>query len=142
MGRKQRRRADNLQRFGESQAAAQHQIADTFQAEERRMSFVAMGNILRNMQRLKRPHPADTQQNFLFETVFPVSAVQVVSHPTILLEVGLVVGVEQIQIGTSHPAEPNAGRQRTPRQRNRHSRPVTHRIAYRLDRQLRKFWAS
>ena len=90
------------------------------------------------MQRLERPHTADTQQNLLFEPVLPIAAVQVMRHPAILLEIGLVIGVEQVQVGTSHPAEPDAGRQRTSRQGNRHGRPVAHRIAHGLDRQLRK----
>ena len=138
MSRKQRGGADHFQRFGESQAAAQHQVADALQPEKCRMTLVAMGNVLRDMQRLERPHTADTQQNLLFEPVLPIAAVQVMRHPAILLEIGLVIGVEQVQVGTSHPAKPDAGRERTPRQGNRHGRPVAHRIAHGLDRQLRE----
>ena len=138
MGRKQRGGANHFQRFGESQSAAHHQVADALQPEKCRMTLVAMGNVLRDMQRLERPHTADTQQNLLFEPVLPIAAVQVMRHPAILLEIGLVIGVEQVQVGTSHPAKPDAGRERTSRQGNRHGRPVAHRIAHGLDRQLRE----
>ena len=65
-----------------------------------------MINVLLDTQFLQRQHTADTQQDLLFDTVLPVSAVELVGDLTIPFAIQLVVGIQQIQIHTADSYTP------------------------------------
>ena len=61
-----------------------------------------MINVLLDTQFLQRQHTADTQQDLLFDTVLPVSAVELVGDLAVPFAVQLVVRVQQIQVHTAY----------------------------------------
>ena len=66
------------------------------------VAFVAMVNVLLDAELLQQQHTADTEQDFLLQTVLPVAAVEGVSDGTVELGVHLVVSVEQIKLHTAN----------------------------------------
>ena len=70
------------------------------------MSFVTVINIFFDTQCLQCQHTADTQQDLLFQTVFPVTSVQLVSDRTVKLAVHFIVCIEQIQRNASYVHSP------------------------------------
>ena len=79
------------------------------------MTLVAVVNILVYADRVQQTHTADAEQHLLFESVLPVSAVEVVGDGAILFPVQIVVGVEQVELRAADIAPPNTSRNDTSR---------------------------
>ena len=77
-------------------------VNETLQAHERCVSLVAVVHILFDAQFLERQHTADTQHDLLFNTVLPVSTVELVGDLTIPFRVEFIVGVEQVEVHASN----------------------------------------
>ncbi len=136
MGRKERRRTHHLQSLREGQATLGDEVTDALYADERGVSLVAVINLLLDAHLGQRADTAHAQQQLLLQTVLPVAAVKVERDLTILLAVGLVIGIEQEQVGTAHLTLPYARRERAARERDLYRHPVAHLVAYGRDRQL------
>ena len=109
VGCEQRRRTDNLQSLAEREVFGCNQLADTLDADECSVALVAVVNLLFDTYGTECADTTDTEQQLLFQTVLPVAAVEVVSDAAIVLAVELVVGVEQVEVGTSYLALPDTG---------------------------------
>ena len=66
------------------------------------MSFITVINIFLDTQCLQRQDTTDTQQDFLFQSVFPVATIKLVSDRTVELTVHFIVRIQQIQRNTSY----------------------------------------
>lgn len=49
----------------------------------------------------------DTEKHLLFQTVFAVASVKVVSYPAVFVPVAFKVGVEQVEVDTANSSLPN-----------------------------------
>ena len=58
------------------------------------MSFVAVIDIFLDAQLLQRQNTTDTEQDFLLQAVFPVTAIQLVSDGTVELAVHFIVSIK------------------------------------------------
>ena len=81
---------------------------------------------------------ADAQQEFLLEAVLPVAAIQVVGHLAVLGDVGLIVGVQQVQVRTAHLHFPHAGGDGTAREGHARGDPVAIGVHHRHGRDLQE----
>ena len=79
---------------------------------------------------------ADAEEEFLLETVLPVAAVKVVCHLTVLVNVGLVIGVEEVKVCTSDSNLPDAGSEVPSRECDTGGKPVAVLVHNRLGRNL------
>ena len=70
------------------------------------MTFVAVVHVFLDAQFLQGQHTADTEQDLLFQTVFPVTAIELVSDGAVELAVHLVVGVQQVEGHTAYVHAP------------------------------------
>ena len=136
VSRKQRRRTYNLHSLAERELLAAYHIADALDADECSVTLVAVINLLLDAQLAQCADTTDTEQDLLLQTVLPVATIEVVSDRTVLIEVQVVVGVEQVEIGTTYLALPNTCSQRTTRQSDLNAYPVTLLVTNCRDRQL------
>ena len=113
-----------------------YQVADTLDADEGGVTLVAVVNIVLDAHLAQGTDTTDTEQQLLLQTVLPVTTIEVVGNLTILLEVGLVVRIQEVEVRTTYLAEPYTSRERTTRQSNRYSYPVTHCVTHGRDGQL------
>ena len=58
------------------------------------MSFVAVIDIFLDAQLLQRQNTTDTEQDFLLQAFFPVTAIQLVSDGTVELAVHFIVSIK------------------------------------------------
>ena len=136
VSRKQRRRTNNLHSLAERELLATYHIADALDADKCGMALVAVINLLRDAQLTQCTDTTDTEQDLLLEAVLPITTIEVVGDRTILIEVQIVVGVKQIEVGTTYLALPNTCSQRTTRQSDLNAYPVTLLITNSRDGQL------
>ena len=73
------------------------------------MALVAVVHLGVDPQLAEGADTAHAQQELLLEPVLPVAAVQVIGHLAVFGDVGLIVGVQQIQVRTAHFHLPHAG---------------------------------
>ena len=76
---------------------------------EEGMTFVAVIDIFLDAELLQQQHTADTEQNLLFQTVLPVSAIEGMGNRFVVVGVHLVIGVQQIEVDTSYIHSPHVG---------------------------------
>ena len=81
-------------------------VADTLNIDKSSMSFVAVIDIFLDTQLLQCQDTTDTQQDFLFQTVFPVATIKLMSNRTIELAIHFVVRIKQIQRNTTYVYSP------------------------------------
>ena len=136
VGREQRRRTYNLHSLAERELTTAYHIADTLDADECSVTLVAVVNLLLDAHLAQSTDTTDTEQDLLLQTVLPIATIEVVGDRTVLIEVQLVVGVEQVEIGTTYLALPNTCSQRTARQSDLNAYPVTLLVTNCRDRQL------
>ena len=136
MGRKERRGADDLQRLREAELLVVDQFADTLDADEGGVALVAVVDIVLDAQLAQGADTADAEQNLLLEAVLPVAAVEVVGNLAVLLEVGLVVRIEQVEVRAAHLALPDACRERAAREGDGHDDPAAVFVTHGRDGQL------
>ena len=84
-------------------------VAQTLQVAECGVSFVAVIDVLLDAESLEQQHSADAEQNLLFQTIFPVAAIERVRDGTVEFRVEFVVGVKQIERHTTDIHAPNVG---------------------------------
>ena len=68
-----------------------------------------MIDFLLNTKFLQCQHATDTQQNFLLQTVLPITTIKGVGDGLIELRVHFVVGIKQIELDATHVDYPNIG---------------------------------
>ena len=136
--REERRGAHHFERFAERKLAFLDQVVDAFDADKGCMALVAMVDVLVRADRVHQPDAADAEQHLLFEAVFPVPSVEVVGDRAVLFAVQVVVGVEQVELGASHVAAPDAPGDDTARQAELDRKPVAVLVADGRDRQFRE----
>ena len=73
------------------------------------MSFIAVVHIFFDTQFLKGQHAADAQQIFLFQTVFPVTAIQRVRDRAVELRIQFIVGIKQVERYAAYVDAPDCG---------------------------------
>ena len=71
------------------------------------MTLVAMINIFLDTKFLECKYTTNTKQNFLLQTVFPVTSIQRMGNTAIKLRVHLVVSIQQIKLDSSNVNTPN-----------------------------------
>ena len=90
-----RRSTNQLDRLVKCQASS-HIITDTLNIDQCSMSFVAMIDVLLDTQSFQCQDTTDTQQDFLFQTIFPVTTIQLMSNRTVKFTVQLIIRIQQI----------------------------------------------
>ena len=100
-----RRSTNHFQCFIECHAAF-YEITQTLYVAQSSMSFVTVVYVFLDTQLLQQQHTADTQQNFLFQTIFPVTTIQLVSDRTVELTVHFIICIQQIQRYTTYIDSP------------------------------------
>ena len=111
-------------------------VTDTLNIDQCCVSFVAMINIFLNTQLLQCQDATDTEQNFLFQTVFPVTAIKLVSDRTVEFTIHFIVRIQQIERDTSYIHTPYKRMNEIIQIRNIHNHLITILIHHALDRQL------
>ena len=94
------------------------------------MALVAVVDVVPDAHGTQRADAADAEQDLLLEAVLPVAAVEVVGDLTVLVEVGLEIGVEQVEVRAAHLTAPYAGRERAARERHGDRHPVAAGVAH------------
>ena len=88
--------ADHFKSYIEGQMVILHVIYETLEIKECRMSLIAMIKIGLDPKLIKHKHTADTKEIFLFDTVLPVAAIELVGNLAVELRVTVEVSIEQI----------------------------------------------
>ena len=135
---KERRRAYNLQRLRERELLARHEVTNTLYTDKCSVALVAVVNLLLDTHLCEGADTTDAEQDLLLQTVLPIATIEVVSYLTILLQVSLVVGIEQVQRSTTNLATPYAGAQSTAWKCHLGSYPRAILLTNREDRQLKE----
>ena len=73
------------------------------------MSFITMVHIRLNIQFPQSPDSPDTQQNFLFQTIFPIPTIQVMRDTPIAFLIILEIRIQQVQLNPSNVHLPDSG---------------------------------
>ena len=81
-------------------------VADALYVNQRCVAFVAVIYVFLDTQLLQGKDTANTEQDFLLQTVLPIAAVKLVSDGTVELAVHLVVRIEQIKGNTAYVHSP------------------------------------
>ena len=102
------------------------------------MPFVAVIDIFLDAQLLQRQNTTDTEQDFLLQAVFPVTAIQLVSDGTVELAVHFIVSIKQIERDTSNVHSPHISMHVVVQIRNIHYHLLALLIQYTVDGQLAK----
>ena len=84
-----------------------HEVCETLEVGKCSVTFVAVINVFFDAELLEGEDTTDTEEIFLFHTVFPVTTIESVSDLTVELRVHLIVSVEQIERHTTHIDAPN-----------------------------------
>ena len=71
-------------------------IYKSLQVEKRCVSFVAVVKLALYAKFLKHEHTADTEEIFLLDTVFPITAIKLVGNDTVKFAVHIEIGIKQI----------------------------------------------
>ena len=82
-------------------------VNQTLHVAQGGMTFIEVVNVFRDAQLLQSQNTADTEQIFLLQTVFPISAIEGVGDVAVVLRVEVVVCVEQIEADAAHVGTPN-----------------------------------
>ena len=77
-------------------------VTEALQVAQCGVTFVAVVDVFLDAELLQREHTANTQEDFLLQTVLPVAAVESVGDGLVELGVHLVVGIEQIERDATH----------------------------------------
>ena len=100
---------NQFQSLVEGQSVFLDIVAQALQVAEGSMTLVAMVNILLDAEFLQQQHTSDAEQNLLFQTVLPVTAIEAVGDGLVEVGVHLIVGIEQIEFHTTHIYTPDIG---------------------------------
>ena len=111
-------------------------VTDTLNIDQCCMSFVTVINFFLDTQFLQCQDTTDTEQNFLFQTVFPVTTIKLVSDRTVEFTVHFIVRIQQIERDTSHIHAPYKRMNKVIQIRNIHNHLITILVHYTFDRQL------
>ena len=113
-------------------------VAQALQVTQGSVSLVTVVDILLDAQLLQQQHTTDTQQNLLLQAVLPVATIQAVGDRLVKLRVHIVVGIQQIQLYTTHVYTPNISVNLVVSVRHINNHRVTILIQLTLDRQRAK----
>ena len=100
------------------------------------MSFITVINIFLDAQCFQSQDTTDTQQDFLFQTVFPVAAIKLVSDRTVEFAVHFIIRIKQIQRNTSNIHTPYVCMNKIIKIRNVNYQRLTIGIHYAFNRKL------
>ena len=100
-----RRSANQLDSLIECQSGS-YVVADTLNIDQCSVSFITMINVFFDAQCFQCQDTTDTQQDFLFQTVFPVATIKLVSNRTVEFAVHFIIRIQQIQRNTSYVYAP------------------------------------
>ena len=77
-------------------------VTDTLNINQCSMSLITVIDIFLDTQCFQSQDTTDTQQDFLLQTVFPITAIKLVSNRTVELAVHFIIRIKQIQRNTSY----------------------------------------
>ena len=100
------------------------------------MTLVAVINLRIQSESTKRTYTSYTEKKLLLESVLPVTAIKMICHLTVLVDIGLIISIQQIEICPSYSHFPETCSNRTARECNTGSNPVSVLIHNRLCRNL------
>ena len=98
------------------------------------MSFVAVVDLRLDSKISQGVDTAYAEKEFLLETVFPVAAVEVVGHLTVLFDIGLIVCVEKVEVSAADCDLPYSRNDVPAREGHAGRNPVALRVEDRLRR--------
>ena len=130
-----RRSANQLDSLIECQSGS-YVVADTLNIDQCSVSFVTMINVFFDAQCFQRQDTTDTQQDFLFQTVFPVATIKLVSNRTVEFAVHFIIRIQQIQRNASYIYAPYVSMYIIVQIRNIHYQRLTICIHHTIDRKL------
>src|SRR5574344_284043 len=88
------------------------------------MASVAMINSRIDAKMPERPYSTDAKQQFLFESVFPISAIQMISYLPIFWHIGFIISIHQVQVGTAYSHFPETSIQSPSRESHTCGNPI------------------
>ncbi len=138
MGGEQRRRTHEFKSLAERIMAVLHILAEPLQTCECGVTLVVMVHRRIQAKCAERPDAAYAQQNLLLEPVLVVTAVKLVRDGAVLLSIGLIIGVQKIEIRTAHSHFPNTGVKGPSRKAHTYALPYAVLPYDRLHRNLEK----
>ena len=103
----QRRSAYKFEGHIEIKTVLLNIVYQTLQVQQCSMSFVAVVQLAVDSKFLKHQYTADTEEIFLLDTVFPITAIELVSDGTVELAVHVEVCIHQIQFHTAYVDAPD-----------------------------------
>ncbi len=101
------RSAHQLESGVEVETLLLHIVGKTLEVEKCGVAFVCVIYLRLDAEFLEREHTADTEQILLLDTVFPVTAIELVGDGTVKLAVHVKVCVEQIELHAAHIHTPD-----------------------------------
>ena len=134
----ERRGAHHFQRFRIGKIVILDVFPQTFETAESGVAFVAVVHVGLDAERAQGADTAHTEQQFLFEAVLPVTAVELMGYLAVFGEIVFVVGVEQEEIGAAYLDLPDTGIDITAREGYADFQPVALGVMHRGSRNLRK----
>ena len=111
-------------------------ITDTLNVDQRCVSFVTVINIFLDTQFLQCQDTTDTKQYFLFQTVFPVTTIELVSNRTVEFAVHFIIRIQQIERNTSNVYTPYKSMNKIIQIRNIYNHLIAILVHHSLDGQL------
>ena len=99
---------DDLHALGEGEMLLLDALTQTLQTGEGGVALVVVIDLGMQAQRTQGAHAADAQQELLLQAVLPVATIELVRDLAVLGDVGLVVGVQQVEVGTADRDLPDA----------------------------------
>ena len=136
--REQSRSPDKLHSNVEVEVMFCDVVAKPFKTAECRMTFIAVINCRLNIQCVKHPDTADTEQNLLLDTHLAVTAVKLSGDSSVFRSVFISISVKQIQTYSSDIDFPHLSNDVSAWERNAYCHPVTFRVTHRLKRKHRE----
>jgi len=131
MSRKQRRCPHHFDRFGKSQAFLGNIFFQSFQPGESSMSLIAMVSRSFDTQFSQGLNTSTPEQKFLFQAVFPISAIQMVGDTPVFGQVIFEIGIQQIELYPADIDPPDPGIYIPSREYQTDGFPITFLVTYR-----------
>ena len=130
-----RRSANQLDSLIKCQSGS-YIVADTLNIDQCSVSFVTMINVFFDAQCFQCQDTTDTQQDFLFQTVFPVATIKLVSNRTVEFAVHFIIRIQQIERNTSNVYTPYKSMNKIIQIRNIYNHLIAILVHHSLDGQL------
>ena len=102
------------------------------------MAFVAVIDLRIHAEGAQGADAAETEEEFLLEAVLPAAAIELVGDLAVFGAVGLIIGIQQVQVGAADFDFPQAGAQVAAREGDLGGHPLAFGVKHRLGRDIQE----